>query len=159
MSKKTEKLAKESEKLVEELLYLISVEADIEIMADEVDEEGVVNIDVTNTDESGLLIGSRGSTLNAIQSFIALALRQKFGEWIRVNLDIGDWKKKHEDYLVNLAAQTADRARTTGEAQSLYNLNPAQRRIIHMHLAEQKGIMTESIGEGQSRYLVVKPKK
>jgi spoIIIJ-associated protein len=159
MSKKTDQLAKESESLIEELLYLIGIEADIEITADEVDGEGVVNIDITNTDESGLLIGSRGSSLNAIQSFIALSLRQKLGEWIRVNLDIGNWKKKHEDYLINLAKQTAERARETGEDQNLYNLTPSQRRIIHMHLSESKDIQTESVGEGQNRYLVVRSTK
>ncbi len=64
---------------------------------------------------------------------------------------------KNEDYLNNLAEQTAQRAKETNEPQNLYNLNSAQRRIIHMCLSEDKETETESLGEGQERYLVVKP--
>jgi len=58
--------------------------------------------------------------------------------------------------LKNLAEQTAQRAIETSEPQNLYNLNPSQRRVIHMYLSENDDIVTESEGEGYERYLVIK---
>jgi spoIIIJ-associated protein len=86
-----------------------------------------------------------------------MAIKQETGEWVRVSLDVDGWKDKQDQYLKDLAVQAANRARTTGEPQNLYNLNPSQRRTIHMHLGQESGIHTESHGEGEGRYLIVKP--
>ena len=67
-------------------------------------------------------------------------------------------REKQEKYLKNLAEQAASRAKETGDAQTLYNLNPTQRRIIHLYLAEDSGVETESMGEGEDRFLIVRPK-
>ena len=73
-------------------------------------------------------------------------------------VNIADFREKEETRMIELANQTASRLRETGEAQSLYNLTPAQRRVIHMTLSNQKDIQTESTGEGSERCLVVKKK-
>ena len=106
-------------------------------------------------DETGLLIGRKGETLASIQTILGIALKQKVGDWHRVVVNVGDYLEKEEDYLKNLASSAAARAKETGEPQSLYNLKPAQRRIVHMFLSEDKEVSTESIGEGEERYLVV----
>jgi spoIIIJ-associated protein len=85
--------------------------------------------------------------------------RQENGEWKRISVNVGDWREKQEEYLSEMAKVTAERAKQTGEPQNLYNLSPSQRRIIHIALSEDKEIETESVGEGEERYLVVKPKK
>jgi spoIIIJ-associated protein len=138
------------------LLSLLEVDVQPEIKISEENEELVVTINIPETQEAGLLIGTRGSTLHAIQSFLALAIKQQTDQWVRVVLDIGDWRAKHEDYLKNLATQAAERARSTGQDQHLYNLTPSQRRTIHLFLSQEKGVVTESQGEGASRYLIVK---
>lgn len=79
-------------------------------------------------------------------------------DWDRVLLDIADWREKEERRLQELAIQTAERARETGESQSLFNLNSAERRIVHMTLSEEDGIETKSEGEGKERYLLILPK-
>jgi|SRR3989344_6402447 len=139
-----------------DLLKLLDVENNIEITSEGEGEELTLTIRVEVSQEAGLLIGAHGSTLNAIQSFVVMALKQKTGEWVRVILDIGDWRAKHEEHLVALAKQAVARAKSTGEPQHLYNLTPAQRRTIHMSLSEEDGIQTESQGEGEARYLVIK---
>ena len=110
-------------------------------------------------DETGLLIGRKGETLASIQTILGIALKQKVGDWHRVEVNVGDYREKEEDYLKNLAMSAATRAKETGEPQSLYNLKPAQRRIVHMFLSEDKEVSTESVGEGEERCLVVKSKK
>lgn len=142
--------------LAEELLDLMGVKADIKVSEDKKNEAVVV--DIQAPESTGLLIGFRGEVLNAIQSAIGMMVRQETDEWVRVVVNVGDWREKQENQLRDLADQTAERARETGEPQPLYNLNPSQRRIVHMVLSEEKDLETESFGEGDERYLVVKPK-
>jgi spoIIIJ-associated protein len=102
------------------------------------------------------LIGKKGDTLLSIQTVLGVLLKQKIGEWKKIVVNVGDYREKEEDYLKNLAATTAERAKTTGNPQNLYNLKAWQRRVVHMALAEDKEISTESEGEGEDRYLVIK---
>jgi spoIIIJ-associated protein len=142
------------QELVNELLKLMSTTSTAKVSYDKESDMYVVTIETES--ETGLLIGKKGETLSSIQTVLGLMFKQKTGEWNRVTVNVGDYREKEEDYLKNLAVSAANRARETGEPQSLYNLNPAQRRIIHMHLAEEKDVVTESVGEGSERYLVVK---
>ena len=155
MTKDVEKKAKE---LTEKLLKLLEIEGVVSVSVEGSGEEGVLKIIIDAEDQTGLLIGSRGATLNAIQSFIAISLKQKTGDWIRVALDIGDWRQKQEDYLRDLSDQAVERAIATGEPQYLYNLTAAQRRIIHMFVSDNKKVDTHSEGEGIDRALVITSK-
>lgn len=144
-------------KISEELLSKIGVEAEVEVFEEEEAGEKVYRVNINAEREAGLLIGAHGSTLSAIQSFISIAIKQKTGEWARVVVDIGDWRQKHEEHLTQLAHQAAERAKSTGQDQMLYNLTPSQRRVVHLALSREAGIKTESEGEGAGRYLIVKP--
>ncbi len=144
--------------LLENLLDLLSIQCEFEIEkidSDSDEESYSVKIETKNQDE-GLLIGTHGANLQALESFMNLAVRQQKGEWVRVNLEIGDWRKKQKDSLVSLGEQAAKRAKETGEPQFLYNLTPQQRREIHVSLKENDEIETYSEGEGENRYLVIK---
>lgn len=153
MKEKTEIL----KNLVEELLSLMSTQAKAEVDYDKENEAYVVDIDAG--DETGLLIGKKGETLGSLQAILGVMFKQKTGEWNRVVVNVGDYREKEEDYLKSLASGAAARAKETGEPQSLYNLKPWQRRIIHLALSNEKGIETESLGEGEERYLVIKAVK
>ena len=144
--------------LAEELVSLMSLsDAKIDVEYDKENEAYVVNVDAP--DETGLLIGKKGETLASLQVVFGVLLKQKVGEWNRVVVNVGDYREKEEEYLRNLAQSTAQRAKETGEPQSLYNLKSWQRRIVHMALSEDKDLTTESVGEGEERYLVVKANK
>ena len=144
--------------LAEELFSLMSLsDAKIDVEYDKENEAYVVNVDAP--DETGLLIGKKGETLASLQVVFGVLLKQKVGEWNRVVVNVGDYREKEEEYLRNLAQSTAQRSKETGEPQSLYNLKSWQRRIVHMALSEDKDLTTESVGEGEERYLVVKANK
>lgn len=153
MKKNTEVL----QKIVEELLTLMSVTAKADVSYDKKDEVFIISIDAG--DMTGLLIGKKGETLSSLQTVLSLMLKQKVGEWYRVLVNVGDYREKEEEYLKNLAESTAARAKESGESQSLYNLKPWQRRVIHMYLSENKDVVTQSEGEGEERYLVIKSAK
>jgi len=143
------------EEIAKELFSLMGTKASLEVFWDKENESFTINVE--DSDETGLLIGRKGETLTSIQTVLGIMLKQKTGEWARVLVNVGNYREKEEDYLKNLADSTAQRAKETGEPQSLYNLKPGQRRTIHMFLSEDKEIKTESEGEDANRYLVVTP--
>lgn len=143
------------ENVCNELLDLIGVKTKPSVKHDKENDSYFVSL---HTDEeAGLLIGNRGETINSIQLIVGLVVANKVGEWVRVIVNVGDWREKEEERLEGLAEQAADRAISTGEPQPLYNLRAAQRRIVHMFLSKDKNVVTESHGEGDERYLVVLP--
>lgn len=153
MKKKIDSL----QKIAEELLGLMLVDGKIVTSFDKENDAYVVNVEAS--DKTGLLIGKKGDTLSSIQMVLGILFKQRVGEWNRVVVNVGDYRQKEEDYLKNLALSAANRAKETGEAQNLYNLKPWQRRVIHLALSDDKDIETESQGEGEERFLVVKAKK
>jgi len=152
-----EKNVKVLQKLTDELFSLMSTKAKAEASFDKDNDSFIVNVDAG--DETGLLIGKKGETLLGIQTVLGFLLKQKVGEWKRVLVNVGDYREKEESYLKDLAATTSARAKETGQPQNLYNLKSWQRRVIHMVLSEDKEVITESEGEGEDRFLVIKPKK
>lgn len=143
------------EKLSRELFDLIGSQAKISVEADEKNEAVLVNLNAP--EEAGILIGRHGETLNSIQTILSLMARQRIGEWLRIIVNVGDWREKQESRLRDLAEQAAFRAKETGQPQPIYNLNSSQRRIIHLALAGDPQVETISEGEGEERYLIVKP--
>jgi spoIIIJ-associated protein len=152
--KKTLSLA---EKMANELLSLMGTKVQVKASEDKKNE--AVRIDIETEEETGLLIGRHGETIEAIQSILGMMLKKKTGDWVRIIVDVGGWREKQEERLRDLATQTAERAKETGEGQPLYNLSPAQRRIIHLTFADDSDIETESVGEDEERYLIIRPKK
>lgn len=142
--------------LSEELLRLMDTSATPQVFEDK--ENEAIVVDIETTDEAGLLIGARGETLASIQAILGMMFRQRVGEWQRIIVNVADWRERQKDRLNELAIQTAERAKATGEPQPLYNLSSSERRIVHLALADDKEVSTESHGEGQERYLVVNPK-
>ena len=132
---------------------LLEIKAPLNVVFNEKDDVYLLDIDVQ--DEAGLLIGKRGETINSIQILINQIVRQKKGEWLRVVVNVADFREKEESRMVELAQQTAARVRETGEPQNLYNLTPSQRRVVHTNLSDEKDLHTESVGEGLNRYLIV----
>jgi len=151
------KVVTKVEKLASKTLKLMGSEAKIVVSHDKKNDAVLVNI--KSDEERGLLIGKRGETISAIQYLLSIMVTQELGGWIRVLVNIADWRERQEDTLKDLAIQTAERALETNSSQNLYNLTPAQRRIIHLELSTNSKIETTSEGEGQDRYLKVSPKE
>lgn len=151
--KEINKAVKEVKDIAKKVLSLMGVKGKAEVGYD--DENEAVVVAIETEDEAGLLIGTRGTTLNSLQLIIGLITRQRLGEWMRVLVDVADWREKEEERLKQLAEQAAERAVSTGEPQALYNLSAAQRRIIHLSLSDHKEVITQSHGEGADRYLVI----
>ena len=119
-------------------------------------EEDVIELSVPSSYLSNLLIGNRGDTLRSIQTLIRVTLIQQKALLYRVNLDIADYKKRHNEQLADKAEKWAKSVRTTGEPMPLKPMNPAERRVVHKVLGDYTQLSTESEGEGAERHVVIR---
>jgi len=114
-----------------------------------------VNIKTENAQH---LIGERGQTLFEVQNLIKLIIRKqlRFQEQFFVDMDVNDYKKKKSEYLKEMAQAAADEVVLTKTEKELMPMSAYERRIVHMALAERSGIISESLGEGSQRRIVIK---
>ncbi len=110
-------------------------------------------------EDSGLLIGRRGETLHALQFLVRMVVRRELGRKAFVILDIEDYRERRIDTLRQLARRTAGRVASSGRPSSLDPMSPAERRLVHMTLANNRRVHTESEGEGDNRRVVIRPKR
>ncbi|MCI0829527.1 MAG: protein jag [Chloroflexi bacterium] len=120
-------------------------------------ESGGPVIDLSGED-SGLLIGRRGQTLQALQFLVNLIVRKQF-EGVRVVLDVENYRQRRESQLRDMATKVAARVAQTNRSITLEPMSPADRRIIHTSLTDHPGVATESSGEGEGRKVTIMPKR
>ena len=121
-------------------------------------DEDVIEINVPNTYLSNLLIGKNGDTLRSLQFLVRSTLIQKNAELTRVNVDVADYKRRHNDRIAEQAEKWAHEVLASGEPMNLRPMNPAERRVVHKVLADYSQLSTESEGEGRDRHIVLSKK-
>jgi len=141
-----------AKKYVEDVLSFFGINVDVYATAD----EDVIELSVPNTYLSNLLIGKNGDTLRSLQFLIRTTLIQKEAELTRVNLDVADYKRRHNDRIADQAEKWAKQVLETGEEMNLRPMNAAERRVVHKVLADYSQLTSESEGEGRDRHIVLK---
>jgi spoIIIJ-associated protein len=139
--------------LVQLLLYLDpSYQVDVSIAHD-----GTIHADVSGGD-AGRLIGKSGRTLAALEYLSAAVVNKFEGEApVRVSIDVGGYKRRRDERLRQVARRAAERVRRGGLPVELEPMTAAERRVVHMVLAEDPEVQSESSGEGRDRRVVVYP--
>jgi len=141
------------QKIVEELLEKIGVTAAVDVEA--LEDSYQVRLD---GEENALLIGKHGNTLTSLELIATLILAKEIGEFKRITIEIGDYRREREDYLKDLAGRLRDDVLSSGYEKTVRGLKPWERRLVHMHLAEDNDVVTESMGDDRDRVLVIKKK-
>lgn len=141
--------------IAEDLLKRLEVVGTVGV---DMDETGAYQVQI-DTEETGLLIGFHGRTLESFQILLSIIVSKKLEAWVKVYVNVGDYRQKREETLMLMAQRTAERAVSSGRPVELPNLSPSERRVIHMTLGGDERVETESVGEGMNRMLVVKPKQ
>ena len=121
-------------------------------------QRGKLLFTVTGGD-SGVLIGKRGQTLEAIQYLIEKMINKKSNNRIRVVVDVEGYLEKRKTNLQQMASRMAEKALRTKKPVTIGQMNAHDRRIVHIHLKDEKSVRTQSIGEGYFRKLMIFPKK
>lgn len=149
-------MAKENEIIkteTETLLKKIGIDAKVEVK--EENDQYQVNI---TTQENALLIGKHGNTLSSLEHILTLIVAKKIGEFKRIIIEVGGYRKEREEYLKDLATRLKDEVLNSGLEKTIRGLKSWERRLIHMHFSEDKEVTTESQGEERDRVLVIKKK-
>lgn len=105
--------------------------------------------------DKGLLIGKHGDNLSALQFVMNVVLHKKLKGWERVVIDVEGYRVRRTEQLANLALRLAERVVESGEPQEMEPLPPAERRIVHLALQDNRDVYTESTGEGKERRVVI----
>jgi spoIIIJ-associated protein len=108
---------------------------------------------------SGMLIGKRGQTLEAIQYLVEKIVNKQNEQRVRILVDVEGYLKTRKINLQKLAAKMADKAQKTKKPVTIGQMNAYDRRTVHLHLKNNSAVRTQSIGEGYYRKLIIFPKK
>ncbi len=119
----------------------------VDISIQTIEETDKLYVEIIS-DSAGIIIGKRGKTLEALQLITNIIVNKDKEKWIKVILDIENYRDKRENTLTDLAVKVAGKVKKTGKFQILEPMNPFERRIIHMALQNDPRIFTKSEGAG-----------
>jgi spoIIIJ-associated protein len=154
-------IAEVAQSVLEELLTRMGVAASVVAQSGALAEEGEAanpaTLDIEG-DDLGILIGRRGQTLASLQYIVRLIVGHRTEDWMPVVIDVEGYKQRRYERLQALAWRLAEQAKVRREPFTLEPMLAYERRIIHLALADHPDITTESIGEGESRRVVIRLK-
>ena len=108
-------------------------------------------------EDVGLLLGPRGTTLDAVQELARRALQQAVEDSARLRVDVGGYRERRRDALAAFAAKVAAQVLASGEAAALEPMSAADRKVVHDAVNEIDGVSTSSEGEDPRRRVVISP--
>lgn len=107
--------------------------------------------------DAGKLIGKNGRTLAALEQICNAVINRHEASNVRVNVDVGGYKRRRDERLRTQAHSAADQVRKRVEPVELEPMSAAERRVIHMAVADDPDVVSESVGEGRERRVMLKP--
>jgi spoIIIJ-associated protein len=116
-----------------------------------------LRINLTGQDGS-LLTRRQGEALSALQHIVAAVFRSDVDERRRLVVDCQGYRKSKDAELRQMAKFLAEKARDTGLAQEIGPLNPYERRIVHLAVAEVEKVSSESIGDAFEKTVIISVK-
>ena len=126
------------------------------VTVDERPEGPRLNLD---GEEVELLVRHRGEPLKALQHVVDMAYGRRLPEDQRVFVDALDYRKGKDVELKQMAKLLAEKVKQTGVDQQIGPLNPYERRLVHIAVAEIPGVATESVGDAFSKTVYISLRK
>jgi spoIIIJ-associated protein len=109
-------------------------------------------------EDGGVLIREGGEGLQALQHVVATAFRRQLGEDGRIVVDCMGYRREKDVKLGESARLAAEKARTTGAPQEMGPLNSYERRIVHLAIAEDPSMSSESVGDAFMKTVIISTK-
>jgi len=145
------------ETLITKLGVVASVVPQAKLVAGEEEEATSINLDIEG-DDLGILIGRRGQTLACLQYLVRLIVGHQTEAWVPIVIDVEGYKQRRYEALQALAWRLAEQVKASKMPFTLEPMLAYERRIIHLALADHADVTTESIGDGEARRVVIRPK-
>jgi spoIIIJ-associated protein len=115
-----------------------------------------VRVELQGSD-AGRIIGRRGVTLQALQYLVGRIVGHRVSRHVRVKVDVEGYRVRRENALRALALRTAERVVREGRRLALEPMSAEERRVVHVALADDTAVRTESEGEGDERHVCIVP--
>ena len=144
-----------------ELLEKMSVRAEVLVrraQPDDDDDDNPWLLDVSDSGDLNVLIGRRGETLASLQYITRLITSRELQRRANIVVDVDGYKSRRTSKLHGLARRMADQAVQQSRTMALEPMPPYERRIVHLALRDREDVITESVGEGQSRKVTIVPR-
>ena len=110
-------------------------------------------------EDGGALIRRGGEGLQALQHLAATTFRRQLGDDHRILVDCNGFRREKDLELKQMARFNAEKARSSGMPQEMGPLNPYERRIVHLTVAEDPGVTSESIGDAFMKTVIISTRK
>lgn len=149
-----EKNLKIIEKTVSSLLDAMEFSSKVKVEKDDKDN---ITCNITIDDGSNLLIGQYGTNLQALQHIARLLVRKSIEERLRFIVDVNSYRQERNLSLIEQARSLAQQAVNEKRSFVMRPMSTYERRLVHMELASNDQVSTESIGEGEGRKIVINP--
>ena len=130
--------------------------ADLTASVEETAEATRINLD---GDDGGVLVRRGGEGLQALQHLVATAFRRQLGDDNRIIVDCNNYRRDKDAELKRMARFVAEKAKSSGAPQEMGPLNPYERRIVHLAIAEDPGVSSESIGDAFMKTVIIAAKR
>ncbi len=145
-------IAKEA---LENILALIPME-DVTVTGKMAD--GSIHLNIEG-DKTGLLIGRKGKTLDALQFIVNKIVNKSLEKRSRVIVDSENYRLRRQEFLVQMALKMGDKAKKMKRPVATNLLNPHDRRIVHLALRDDDELGTKGKGDGILKKVVIIPRK
>src|SRR5437762_3633161 len=139
---------------LERVIAALGIRATVDV--EETDDGLRINL---SGDEAELLVRHRGEPLKALQHVVDMAYGRALPDEARVFIDALEYRKGKDIELRQMAKLLAEKAKQTGLDQQLGPLNPYERRIVHLAVAEIPGVTTESVGDAFAKTVHISSRK
>ena len=130
--------------------------ADVTARAERTPEGTRINLE---GEDGGVLVRRGGEGLQALQHLVATAFRRQLGDDDRVLIDCNGFRRDKDAELKQMAQFMADKAKRDGISQEMGPLNPYDRRIVHLTIAEDPAVTSESIGDAFMKTVIISPRR
>ncbi len=152
--------AESAREILAELLRHMDVDSEISVYVPGSDptrpfEPGDPIVLDVEREDAGLLIGRRGQTLRHVQMLLNTIVSRSVGHYVPLRIDVEGYQQRHIYRLQQIALRAADHVRRRRRPITLDPMSPADRRIIHMTLANNSAVVTGSTGHGENRRVTI----
>jgi spoIIIJ-associated protein len=148
-----QQVGEEASRFMSGLVSAFGLEATtaVDVQGDEIE------VKVTGSD-LGLLVGPRGSTLQAVQELTRVVAQRRLGDHdTHLRVDVGGYRERRREALGRFAQQVAEQVVAEGVAKRLEPMSSPDRKIVHDVLAGFEGVVTSSVGDEPNRRVVISP--
>jgi spoIIIJ-associated protein len=147
-------LSEQIARFVQDVVTAMGVALTVEV--EETAEGTCINLE---GEDGGVLVRRGGEGLQALQHIVATAFRKQLGDDNRIVIDCNGFRKDKDAELRQMARFVAEKARSSGTPQEMGPLNPYERRIVHLAIAEDPTVTSESIGDAFLKTVIISTKR